>query len=182
MRKRLITPPDDPLSLSEAKDALSVNYSDRDDEITALVGAAGARAELEAGMAFGEQTWEAIGEAFPDGDIEVPIGPLVSVTSITYVDSAGDEQVLDAAEYDIVEGHRIGLIRQVDAWPTTSTDPNAVVVRYIAGEGWPDDIKQAVRMMINSWFTVQQGVSASNLKEVPYGASSLIGLRRRMSA
>ncbi len=69
--------------------------------------------------------------------IRLPRVPLVSVTSITYVDNNGDAQTLSPSVYvaDIARG-RISLAYN-QYWPTTRLQPNAITVRFVAGMAAP---------------------------------------------
>ena len=181
MRRRLITPAAAPITLSEARSNLRVDHDQDDALIQRLINAAAARVEKEADRAFGAQTWEVILDAFPDDDIEIPWGPLVSVTSITYLDADLEEQTLDAELYGFEEGHPLGLIVTLDTWPTAGTSRNAVVVRYVAGDGWPEDIKQAVHLLVGHWYRNRE-TAGELMHDLPFGACALIGLHRRMYA
>ena len=78
--------------------------------------------------------------AIPDGltgQIEIPPAPLVSVTSVKYMDSAGDEQTIAADQYIAVpRGWEPGIVQPIygGTWPTSSySRPDAIRVRFVAG-------------------------------------------------
>lgn len=71
---------------------------------------------------------------FPNSDhIWLPRGPLISVTSITYVDANGTTQTMTSTDYvaDLANS-KIDLAYS-EVWPTTRPDYNAVTVRFVAG-------------------------------------------------
>jgi uncharacterized phiE125 gp8 family phage protein len=71
--------------------------------------------------------------ASPYSHISLPRVPLISVTSITYVDTAGTTQTMSSSLYvvDYAKG-RIHLAYN-ESWPSTRSQPNAVTVRFVAG-------------------------------------------------
>ena len=71
--------------------------------------------------------------AFPAYSIYLSRVPLISVTSITYVDANGTTQTMSSSDYvvDTLNG-KIDLAYS-EVWPTTRPDYNAVTVRFIAG-------------------------------------------------
>ena len=74
-----------------------------------------------------------------DAPLLLRIAPLISVTSITYVDSAGDTQTWDSDEYTSggYNGRNFIIPKTGYSWPSdVNTDlPNAVTVTYQAGYG-----------------------------------------------
>ena len=71
--------------------------------------------------------------AFPAYSIYLSRVPLISVTSITYVDANGTTQTMSSSDYvaDTLNS-KIDLAYS-EVWPTTRPDYNAVTVRFIAG-------------------------------------------------
>jgi len=181
IRARLITPPEPAITVDEAKQNMRVTEDAEDSLILGLIKAAGARAEKECGRAFGAQTWEVVLDAFPSGDITVPVGPLVSVTSISYEPETGATVIMDPTGYEIAAAHDEGLIVPLIDWPAVYGTRNAVVIRYVAGLGWPDDIKQAVHLLVGHWYNRRE-TAGERMEEMPYGACALMGLHRRMFA
>lgn len=78
--------------------------------------------------------WDLYLDEFPD-EIELP-APLISVTSITYTDSAGVSQTLGASTYVVdttsaVKGRVVLAYGEV--WPSTYAQINVVRVRFVSG-------------------------------------------------
>lgn len=93
--------------------------------------------------------------AFPIGanaPLYVLIKPGVSVTSIGYIDSEGDAQVLSDSSYDVVTNSSgMYIVPKVDfEWPTDlSARPDAVTVTYVAGYGaGPSSVPPAMSLAI----------------------------------
>jgi uncharacterized phiE125 gp8 family phage protein len=101
-----------------------------------------------------ESTWDLKYDAFPATEIETPAllnelagSPLVTATSITYLDTSGNSQTLGASTY-VVDGSdpaagRIGLVPD-NVWPTTYGRINAVTVRCVLGYASQAEIPQAL--------------------------------------
>lgn len=138
-----ITPPRaEPVSLVEAKAHLNVDISADDTLITGLIAAARAAAENIAGRAMVLQTWDLVLDGFPSGatcPIEIPLPPLRSVTSISYIDVDGVTQTWAAADYTVDTSGFKGRILPAysEVWPTTRDVINSVTVRFVAGYATP---------------------------------------------
>lgn len=65
--------------------------------------------------------------------IEVPRVPLVSVSSITYLDAAGDSQTWASSNYTVDTASGRIYLTYSGTWPTTQAIANAVTVTFIAG-------------------------------------------------
>lgn len=106
------------------------------------------------GYGFHGHSHSRSGSTFP-GEIRLPLPPLSSVTSVAYVDTAGDSQTLTVTTDYVVDSSAL-IPRIVPAWgttwPSTRHQPNAVTVTYIAGYAdaatVPPEAKGAIFMMI----------------------------------
>ncbi|HBH37615.1 MAG TPA: hypothetical protein DDX06_04440 [Curvibacter sp.] len=109
--------------------------ANRQAEVQAFLAAAHAHAQHHCGKSFGSQTLELALDAFPEGGILLPGLPVASITSVKYLDETGAEQTLDGAAYslDNYDSQEHWLLPTGD-WPATIDSPNAVKVRYQAGE------------------------------------------------
>lgn len=182
------------MTLAEAKRNMYVDHSDDDGLIEGLIEAAFSHVDGWhgcLGRAVTEQTWELVLDTFPGGTanaaaIELPLGPLVSVTSIKYDDTDGAEQTVNSDDYIVDTVANPGWVVPIASWPTTATTANAVRVRFVAGmspdaDGVPRSIKQAMLLIVGSWYANRESVTAEKLSELPYSASasSLLSLHAR---
>lgn len=158
------TPPS--LPLDEVKAFLSRDHDFEDYLIQSLSEAAVERAEQETGIVFGESDWIIEGE--PSGLVVLPIWPVISVTGIL----GGETPFTD---YKVRHRNRQTSLE-------SSTWPEAVTITVRAGMEMPYTVRQACMMMVGYWYDQRQTASAEGHAEVPYGASALLGLNRRMSA
>ncbi len=150
-------PTDEPLTLTELKNQLRIDSNDEDTFLRSLITVARRLLERYTFRSFMTQTWQLNLDAFPSSDeecIRLPMGPVQSVTSVTYYDESGVQQTLSPSVYktDIVsEPGRIYLAEN-ESWPTNVLDElNAVTIIYVAGyesaDSVPSELKQAMLLM-----------------------------------
>lgn len=148
--------------------APSVNTTD-DPLLAMLIAAARAAAELELHRYLVTQTVDLNLDCFPGQDprwfeghqsrmcygseYEIHLPPLVSVISITYVDSDGAPQTLAADQYLVDAKSQPARIAPAYglSWPATRQQANAVTVRFVAGYG----AAAAVPACIKHWMLLQ---------------------------
>lgn len=183
VRKRLITPPEPAVTVDEAKANSRVPDDIEDALILGFIRSAGAYAETYCGRAFGPQTWEVVLDGFPATDIDLPVGPVASVTSITYLDPAGvSTPLLASGAWELEEFSDPGTIRRLGSWPVTCTSRSAVLVRYVAGLGWPEEVRDAVLLMVGQRINQREATTADPMHEIPFGARAFLDLHRRLYA
>lgn len=135
MKTKLITAPyAEPIHLDEAKGHLLVTGTDQDALISNLITAARSDCEDFTGRQLVLATYDLYLDYFPD-EIEIPHAPLVSVTSISYEDTAGTTQTVTSSDYvvDTVSEPGIITLAYGESWPSTYAEANAIRVRYVAG-------------------------------------------------
>lgn len=175
----------EPLTLDEAKKQVEIERADHyhDAYLTSLIKAARNRAEIETSRQIMTATWDLTLDKFPDGykHIKVPLPPLQSVTSVTYLDDDGDTQTFSSAAYKVITGREPGRIalRSGYAWYSTRNEEEVVTVRFVAGytsaANVPDLLKIAMRMMIGHWFENREEVVVGNYATViPKGAEDIL--------
>lgn len=172
-----------PVTVAELKANARIDGTDEDATVLpVLIAAATAHAERLTGRAFAEQTWELVLDDFPAEEIEIDLGPVVSVTSVKYLDGDGVEQTMDAADYIVDTAADTGRILAPDGWPTAQADTiNAVRVRFVTGGTPDDDVKQAILLLATHWYDRRAASgAASEATELPFAVSALLGLHRRM--
>lgn len=189
-RLSLVTAPTaEPLTLAEVKaqvrrdDGVSVD----DTLLTRLITAARQRAEEETGRSFLTTTWDLRLDCWPSGPILVPKPPLIGVTSISYVDTAGDTQTWASDQYQVSApaGPTAAHGRIVPAYgvtyPLLRAQLDAVTVRFTAGYGAsaaavPEPIRHAMLMMISEWYDVSRsGLVVGTIQgELPGAAVALL--------
>ena len=187
--KRLSPRAPAPITLAEAKQHCRVGHADDDTMIDLYIQAAvdhieGNRGVL--GRALVNQSWELTYDAFPFGPIEIPLGPLVSVTSVEYSDpETGIMTVWDSSNYVVDTASWQGWIAPVDSWPASRETLNAVKITFVAGHGataadCPADLKVALLHLVSHWYENREAVG-QNMSVVPLTVEALISAVRKIS-
>ncbi len=172
--ERIVDPTEQPLSLSEVKAHLRVDYTGEDTLIGALISSATQHMEGRHGIlgrALVTQTWDYYLDAWPvevsgrrKRRIEIPLPPLSSVTGVYYRDTEGVEQTFSAASYNVDKRALVGgvVLKGTAQWPAIEEHPEAVRIRFVAGFGAasavPEPIKQALKLLIGHWFLSREAV------------------------
>lgn len=164
----ITSPPEQPITRTEAKQHLKVEESDDDALIDSLIAAATRHAEMFTRRAFVTQVWDMFFDGFPFGrnNFIVPKSPLISLDSIKYLDRADVLQTMPTADFTVDVGEtvpaRVSLVEAVNRWPDTLAQANAVTVRFTAGygakEAVPDTLKAAMKLMIGNWYENRESV------------------------
>ncbi len=144
-------PAQEPVSLDEAKAHLRLSGDADNAFLTRAVQAAREYLEGICWRAFINQTWDLVCDEFPEDTLELAKGRLSSVTSVTYVDTAGATQTLATTEYQVDTKREPGRIAPAyeKSWPSTRAQFNAVTVRFVAGYGAsPESVPAAIRQAI----------------------------------
>ncbi len=182
-----VTPPAvEPLNTDEVKLHLrySVNFEDR--LIDALITAARQYCEVRVGKSLITQTLRLTRDQFPyfyrhaydgpgfyqwgfgglsGGELRLPRGPVQSVTNIQYVNMQGATITVSSSIYAVdltPETPRI-MLKWGQIWPTDVLwQGSSVTVNYVAGYTTPalvpQTIKQAMLLLIGSWFSNREAV------------------------
>jgi uncharacterized phiE125 gp8 family phage protein len=183
MALSLVTAPElEPVSLDAAKTYLHVDVDDENGLIQELIVAAREHAETYTRRALITQTWDLKLDAFPcsDSGIWLPKPPVISVSSITYVDTNGVTQTWSSSLYetDFPSGPKAVKARVQPAYgqyyPITRVGVfNAVTVRFVCGygaaeESVPSSIKTAMLVLIAHWYAHREPVVVgSTANEIP---------------
>lgn len=156
----VVTPPVPDIDLELVKAHLRVEDDGDDALVQAYIEAACAHIDGPQGWlgrAVWTQTLELRQNVF-SGPIRLPYGPVQSVTSIKYVDSAGVEQTLDDATYALLSPGVLSLSYGF-AWPTLRGDAQGVRIQYVAGEAeTPPAIRAAVMLMVGDLYANRETV------------------------
>ncbi|MEP6827922.1 MAG: head-tail connector protein [Aestuariivirga sp.] len=187
---RKIAPALTPVTLAEAKLHCTANdFTDDDAMLGIYISAATARLDGLGilGRCLISQTWELYYDTFPCGNLQIPLGKLISVASVEYIDPTTLSYVAwDPANYDVDLFSDDGWIVPVDTWPTIADSINAVRVTFTAGYGdapsdVPDSIRVAILMMVANWYANRETVVVgSTVSTLPLGAEDLLAPYRRV--
>lgn len=198
----LVTPPAlEPVTLAEAKDHLRVDDSNSDALISELITAARLAAEKTTRRVLITQTWRLALDRFPgrplpwwDGvregadiqetsaEIEIPLPPLQSVTSLVTLDKNDAQTTFAASNYIVDTNREPGriVLRSGKTWPAALRVADAIRITYVAGYGSdpgdvPAGIRQAILMLIGHLFENRSAVEPETSGVVfPLGVSALL--------
>lgn len=141
------------VELSEMLGHLNLPDGDPDaDYVRTLLAAATTHVQERLGRKLIQQTITATYDGWPAGRVMIlPWAPLVSVSSVSYVDGTGTLTVLSSSSYTVRTEDEPGAI-QLDAdltWPTHRVEAGAIRVVYVVGYGSdPTDVPELIRQHI----------------------------------
>lgn len=187
----VVTPPvSDPISLDEAKDHLRVTSDIEDARIAGCMFAARVNAERVTRRTFRTQTiactFDAPYGAWPshceqrEGSlypyrtqrIELPVTPVQSVQSISYVDNNGAVQTLATSQWVAVLDRTVAYIEPAYGlvWPSLRSQSAAITVTVVAGwpdDQFPDDLRQALLLLTAHFYENRAAVTTGGRAEIP---------------
>jgi uncharacterized phiE125 gp8 family phage protein len=179
MGVKVITPATQQITTAELRVQSRADPLDTTEDASFVGWLAGAvkLAQHETGRSIGTQTLELALDAFPTAcPIPLPSGPVTSITSIKYIDTAGIEQTLSSALYTLDDYglQARAVLAYGAAWPATQVVANAVKVRYVAGDLDPA-VKTALFLTVAHFYENREASTDLDLKELPLGAKQLLG-------
>lgn len=129
----------EPVTLSEAKKVLDIadSLTYHDSEVESMISEAREAVERDANLVCYTGTFTRKFHEFPCGDI-MHIGdirPITSITSITYVDTAGDTQTWSASNYALESSAIQPYVRLAYGaiWPVVQSSVAGITVTFVAG-------------------------------------------------
>ena len=140
-----------PMTLAEAKRYLRIYHEEDDEDIPRLVNEAYGKVESRTGRMVRTFTGVLTMDSFPvDGPIVLPRPPLTEVVSVKYYDSSGTLQTLAncQAQTASIPG-LVYLPIGLPVWPITAERLDAVQITFTGGGVEPEQLRSAVRWMLN---------------------------------
>lgn len=179
----------DVLSLADVKSHLRIDHDDDDAMLTAYLAAATALVDGATGRlkrALNPQTWKQA-QPRPNGYSEVwlELPPVISLTSIQYVDTSGNLQTATLSDFDLIEMHDASIVRPKlgKSWPAyDSGRPDALQITFQAGYALGDSdavtvpapILSAIRLLVGHFYVNREASTEWNLREIPIGVDALL--------
>lgn len=156
--------PELPVHVDSAKEQMRVRHADDDVFIAELISKAGEHVESITRRSLIARKRRLVTAGFSPC-IELPHPPIVSVESVSYRDSSGALETIPADTWRVSEGWKPLLMRRIGAgpWPTTSGEPDAVIIDYTAGYGtrWeqvPAPLRHAIVLLAAHWYENREAV------------------------
>lgn len=172
-----------PVSLSEMKEHLRVTDDGENNYINDLLSAVTDLAQTAQGRQYVTATREWKLDRFPARSsipMFVPFAPLQSVTSITYLDDAGDTQTWSVDDYVVDIASEPGrILPEFDTlYPTTRREMQSVTVTFVAGYGSASSVPHKKKALVKMWvahlFEFREPVVAGAVTKVPDTLQALI--------
>lgn len=174
--KRTAEPATTPFDVSELQSFLRIDgLADTYEQalLELLIKAAVGVCENYCRIALIQQTWQAKLDGFCD-EIVLPRPPLISVASITYIDTNGTQQTLDSSVYQVDTFSRPGRINLAygQSWPSTRDQRQAVTITWTAGYGAaatavPENLKNGLKLLCGSWYGMRDDLDLGKTNEIP---------------
>lgn len=179
MGHKVITAPAAMLTLAELRLHLKIDGDPHPDDtlIAAQLTAAHEYCEHYTGRAFGVQTLEFALDDFPVGGILFPRGPVASIVSIKYINTASVDTTISSADYMLDDyGPQVWVIPAYTTdWPEPLDTVNAVKVRYQAGSvSLPGAVRAAMLLIVGHLYATRENSTPGQLSTVPMGADALL--------
>lgn len=205
---RTAAPTITPVSLAEVKAHLIIPHDDDDAMINTLIVAATAYLDGWTGIlgrCLVEQSWRQDYDRF-SSCMPLPIGPVISVTSVTWRNSAGQISTVAPSAYalrtdaggrsiirfdadfsfpaDLHESAAVSITYRA-GYPTTPAvpaDPGPPVTPEIpAQSAVPDSIKVAILLLVGQWYATREAISIGDaVIALPFAVDALLAPYRRV--
>jgi uncharacterized phiE125 gp8 family phage protein len=162
----LAGPAGEPLTLAESKAYLRLDDEAEDTLVTTLITAARLHVEGVTGRALMAQSWRLVLDQWPESRVvNLPVAPLVSLTSITAYDADGTGHDIALAQFlpeTAAAPARLMLPSLVAGMPALR-ERMGIEIDYVAGfgseaEDVPADIRQALLRLVAYWFEHRDAV------------------------
>ena len=182
----LITPPaTEPVTLANARGAIGITDAadtSSDATITRHITEAREWVEKHLQRSLITQTWKLRLDAWPsDGVIELPMGPVQSISSVTYTDTAGASQTVDSADYYLDSYSLQPNVRPAysESWPSARYFHDSIAVQYVVGYGAaaavPGPIIHAIYRIIGHWIKFQPALEGGvTITRVPFAVEQML--------
>lgn len=177
----LVTPPAKlAVTLGELKSHARIDNDLQDANLYGWLVTAIREAQSETGRQLINATYDETFNAWPCADdwgdraFRLRWAPLVSVSSVKYLDTAGVQQTLDPANYraDVVRAPGRVVFKRGTSFPSLYDDSQTITVRYVAGYGAemhdvPEEIRQWIIVRVVTRDAFREAFSERAAHELP---------------
>lgn len=204
MRLVTVTPPAaEPISAADVREYLKVDDDTEEATIARLIGAAREHVERSTAHRLITQTVEGILDVWPaargrGGDgwdlevapsvipapyVEIPVGPVQSVTKVETVGADGVTTVLDPGAWYLDRSRTRLAPAAGSAWTSPGRAVGGIVVTFVAGYGAaPDDVpfslRQAAAMLAAHWYEHREAALEGSFSEPPHSVKAILAKHR----
>ena len=162
---QIVPPAVEPITYSEALAHCRIGAGEDPDQVVpGFIAAARAFVETYTRRKLITQTWQLRRDVF-ERIMVLPIGPIASISQVTYLDPDGVRQTLPPEEYRLIDVPRGKAVTPAYgvSWPSYRRDHGAIEIDIVAGYGStgadvPDDLLQPMRLLISHFSEHREAV------------------------
>lgn len=190
----------EPITLEQARKQCKVNAfgeppAHPDDELIEIfISAAREWAELDTGCSLAQRQLPMVLNAFPanGGGIPLIVAPVLGVSSVRYLNTAGLEIEMSTADYelDIYSSPRKIVLTPNSSWPSDVGDfNNPIRIIYLTGYSSPQEspqdapmprsVKAAILLVVGHLYDHRNENTEVALQTLPLGAKAFLDVVRR---
>lgn len=150
----------EPVTLAQVKEQSRIDHADDDTKLERLITAARAHVEKRCAVRFASQTVTVKCDCFDDM-ARLPEAPVSSITSISYVDTAGATQVLATSVYELrADGIEAAVVLKYNqTWPAIQPGSRITVVAVVGYATAPADVAHSILLLVSHWLENAEPVS-----------------------
>jgi uncharacterized phiE125 gp8 family phage protein len=165
---------EEPVRLTDAKEQIRELDDWQDAKIERFIAAARKWVENYTGHILVRRSVSETAHCFSDY-LRLTWRPFVSADEAAYTDSDGNPQTI--TDFLVSSSHYPLRLYPVDgaSWPSILTN-SPIEVTYTAGYApgeEPEELLQAILLLVGHWCRFREGVSEDSLNEIPFGVRSL---------
>ena len=166
-----VQPITEPITVAELKDAIGISHSNQDAELGRKITAARQFAENRTRRHFVQRTIQLLLDRFPPGReaITFPVAPISSITSIYYIDQAGDSTEWSSDDWATDLASEPAFLYPIygETYPTTQAIYRAVTITATSGYATvPENCKALVLAYATALF---HGLELSSVEPMARG-------------
>lgn len=167
----------EPVTLAEAKEFCRVDEDDDSQDVTLnlLIASARERAEHLTGRTFASRARDFFADDLTGEWIELPYPPLISVSSVRYLDSSGVERIMSGSpdQWRIDITTTPGRIAPLygASWPVTDGSASNVRITYTSGYAaadMPASVKIWMQLRISTFYDNRNTIVGGSLSELSH--------------
>lgn len=180
-----ITAPAEVVTLAEVQDALRIGHARDASHLQNLIAAAVSYLDGPSGVLgqlIGSQQWSYTCGWFST-PLRLPIGPVITIDSIQYMDVNGDTQTVAPAAYYPFKDRKGPYVQLTPSysWPSTMARDDAVTVTFTGGlSPVPQAIKSAIFMLVSHLNEFREDQVTEQTFPTGFGIADLIAPFRRV--
>lgn len=185
--RSIVEPQVEPITIEEARSQCQIDadITAHDTDLNRFIKAAREASEAYCKRSWVEQRWRLSASDFDrscsaEYAIELPMGPVIRINSITYLNNDGERTALEDADFILDESDEPAKLYPAynTVWPYGRIQAGSVAIEYTAGypsqgspagaDGVPELARQAMLMLVAHWFNNREAISAGSMAEIPY--------------